>query len=258
MAQTSVVINEVSVHPSDGNKEWVEFFNPSGVDLRSYWIDDDTDFTQDSGGSAKKRMDTVMKGADDTHDLFDLPSSMFNNDGDFVVLFDNTGQIVDQFQYTTDPGVDITFGRTPDGNGSMQLLSSATKGSTNSGPQPTVTPTPQPTAKPTAEPTATKVPTPTKTSPTSTVTNISSDPVFETAMIDTRLKNTNATNGAYPTSILGISTTSAKKNPASKQGKEILIKSAKTSPVASFFMIAGGLFVTACGILIYLKRRNIF
>jgi hypothetical protein len=261
-AQTSLVVNEISVHPSDGEKEWVEFYNPSGIDLKTYWIDDDTDFASDSGGSAKKQMDTVFKGADDKHFVFDMPSAMFNNSGDVVVLFDNTGQIVDQFQYNEDPGIDRTFGRSPEGTGSFQMLANATKGSTNSGPLPTVTPTPLPTEKPTAEPTITRTPTQPKAKPTPTdipitASSIQSTLGTKTTLESSKLKSKTATNGAYPTSILGISTKSAEKTPTPKPTKEVLVKGSKNSPISGIFMCIGGVFVLACGILIYLKRRNL-
>ena len=259
-AQTNLVINEVSVHPSDGEKEWVELYNSSGIDMKTYWIDDDTDFASDSGGSAKKQMDTVVKGADDKHFVFDLPSAMFNNSGDFVVLFDNTGQIVDQFQYNEDPSVDHTFGRSPDGAGSFQILANATKGSTNSGPQPTVTPTPLPTEKPTAEPTVTRTPTQPKAKPTPTDIPMTTDSFqsipSKTTLKSTTLKSKTATNSAYPTSILGISTKSAEKTPTPEQTKKVLVKGSNNSPISGIFMCIGGVFVLACGILIYLKRRG--
>lgn len=124
----SPFINEFMAHPSSGNTEWVEFYNPDSLDLTSYFIDDDTSFASDSGSSSKKSLATTTTGIYPSIDL----SSMLNNSGDFVVLFDSSGNIIDQYQYTSDPGTDTTIGRSPDG-GSWIILSSASKGSANGG-----------------------------------------------------------------------------------------------------------------------------
>lgn len=57
-------------------------------------------------------------------------SSVLNNSGDYVVLFDSNGNIIDQYQYTSDPGSNITLGRSSDG-GSWATLATASKGSSN-------------------------------------------------------------------------------------------------------------------------------
>ena len=132
----NIVINEIFVHPSTGGDEWVEVYNPTNIDLTSYFIDDDTNFADDIG-SSKKQLTTISNG---TYSVFILSSSMFNNAGDFVVLFDSTGNIIDQYEYTSDPGIDVVLGRTPDGNGTFQVLESATQGNANSGILPTAYP----------------------------------------------------------------------------------------------------------------------
>src|SRR3712207_6768876 len=92
-AQTAISINEFSPHPGSGGKEWVEFYNNGDVDMTGYWIDDDTNFSDDAGGSTKKSLAGVSEVADSLY-VFELSSSMFNNSGDFVVLFDASGTIV--------------------------------------------------------------------------------------------------------------------------------------------------------------------
>lgn len=143
MAQ--VVINEFVPNFST---EWVEFYNSSSSAeyLKSYYIDDDTDFNSDTGSSAKKQL-TGLITASATFPYFEL-SSVFNNSGDYVVLFDEGGNLVDKYQYTSDPGNGVSIGRYPDGSGSFYILTSATKGLTNSSPTPTSTPTPTPTPSP--------------------------------------------------------------------------------------------------------------
>ena len=160
----------------DASTEWVELYNssPSAEYLKTYWIDDDTDFGSDSGSSAKKQLTSLNIG-NSNYPYFDLSSAIFNNGGDFVTLFDSGGILVDQYQYTSDPGNDVSIGRSPDASGSFSVLISSTKGNPNSNPStpiptpatpnPTVAATPTPTPVPTPTPTPTKKPTP-KPTPT--------------------------------------------------------------------------------------------
>jgi hypothetical protein len=84
-------------HPGSGDKEWVELYAPDGSSLNNYWIDDDTDFSSDTGSSAKKQITTTIPGSDSQHVVFELSSSMFNNDGDTVALFSSDGILIDQY-----------------------------------------------------------------------------------------------------------------------------------------------------------------
>lgn len=137
-ADSTLKINEFSAHPSSGNKEWVEFYNPGNVDLATYYLDDDTDFNSDSGTSAKKS----LAGYNNTSPEYPFLefSSYFNNSGDWVVLFDQNGAIIDQFQYTQDPGTDVTIGRSPNDFGNFYNLDSSSKGASNGSPQASPTP----------------------------------------------------------------------------------------------------------------------
>src|ERR1700733_10992481 len=93
------LINEFLPHPNSGGKEWVELYVPISTDMTGYWIDDDTDFANDSGSSAKKQITSVIQGSDSQHVVFELSSSMFNNDGDTVALFAPDGTLIDHYTY---------------------------------------------------------------------------------------------------------------------------------------------------------------
>lgn len=175
----SVVINEFNPNASP---EWVELYNASDSAeyLKSYYLDDDISFTEDSGSGTKKLL-TELITMSATYPYIDI-SSFLNNGGDYVVIFDSLGSLIDQYQYTHDPGDGITIGRSPDNTGSFSTLAFSTKGSQNSQP-PTVTPT--------RTPTPSQVPSPTKT-PTSTTVAGTSTP--------THTKTTTPTKASTPTS----------------------------------------------------------
>lgn len=172
-----VLINEFL---PDSTTEWIELYNASSSAeyIKNYYLDDDTDFLNDSGSSTKKILTTINL-SNPSFPYFET-SSFLNNSGDFVVLFDSDGLIVDQYQFNSNPGQDMTFGRYPDGTGSFFLLPYSTKADANPAPAtstPTITPTQTATstaiATSTPTKTATAVPTPTKTAtakPTSTPT----------------------------------------------------------------------------------------
>lgn len=156
-AVSTAAINEFV---PDGNPEWVEFYNASSSAeyLKNYYLDDDTSFTDDSGSSTKKLL-TGLATSNPTFPFIEL-SSMLNNSGDSVVLFDPSGNIVDQYSYSSNPGKEISIGRNPDNSGTFFTLASPTKGNTNSPPQPSATPPPAPTSAPapTLKPTSTPKP----------------------------------------------------------------------------------------------------
>src|SRR3989344_3172619 len=82
LAGENPTINEFLAHPSSGNKEWVEFYNPDNIDLSAYYLDDDLDFANDSGSSTKKSLSSI--GSSDTaYQTFDF-ESFLNNSGDFI------------------------------------------------------------------------------------------------------------------------------------------------------------------------------
>ncbi len=158
LVDAQVVINEFV---PDSDQEWVEFYNASASAeyIKLYYVDDDTDFLSDSGSSSKKLL-TNLNIANPKFPTIDT-SSFLNNSGDWVVLFDQNGNLIDQYQYNSDPGRDISFGRYPDRTGSFSVLAYTTKADANSTPQtPVPTPTPTSTPNPTDPPTPTSTPTP--------------------------------------------------------------------------------------------------
>lgn len=168
----NIKINEFLAHPNSGNQEWVEFYNPDSTDLSPYFLDDDTDFANDDGNSNKKSL-SAINNSSPLYPYIEF-GSFLNNDSDFVVLFASDGSIVDQYQYASDPGSEITIGRYPDNSGQFTLLASQTKGGTNSSPLPTPTPTPNPTPTPSSTPNPTPTPTATPAPKTPTPAPIKS------------------------------------------------------------------------------------
>lgn len=177
--KAQVVINEFV---PDSTQEWVEFYNASdSADyLKTYYVDDDIDFVNDSGSSAKKVL-TNINCSNPTFPTIDT-SSFLNNSGDWVVLFDSSGLLIDKYEYKSNPGKDVSIGRYPDLNGSFSILAYSTKADANaSPPTPEATSTPTNTATPTETPTSSpsptsspiKTPTPTpKKTPTLALTSI--------------------------------------------------------------------------------------
>lgn len=164
------LINEFVANSS---VEWVEFYNAtdSAEFIKEYYLDDDTDFNSDSGSSAKKSLSSL--NTTNPYFPFFETGSFLNNGGDWVVLFDSQGNIVDSISYSTDFGENVSMGRSPDGTGSFYVLSGTSQGLPNLLPKATDTPTPSTTPTqtttstatptPTATQTATATPTPTKT-----------------------------------------------------------------------------------------------
>lgn len=171
----SSVVNAQVINEFVGNSdpEWVEFYNASASAeyLKSYWLDDDNNFEEDSGNSGKKLLSSLNTD-NSSYPYFEVSNFLNNTDGDDVVLFDPNGNQVDFYHYSSDLGDGVAIGRSPDNTGSFVVLESSTKGSGNSGPKPdptstpgptdtpTKTPTPVPTSKLTATPTVKKTTTP--------------------------------------------------------------------------------------------------
>jgi hypothetical protein len=260
-AENKVVINEFLAHPETGSKEWVEFYNPDKIDLSSFYFDDDNSFTDDTGNSDKKSLNSLI-ASNSAYPYIEL-NSFLNNGGDHVVLFDSTGSIIDQYEYAHDPGIDISIGRSPDATGEFQILASATQGQPNSVPQPT--PTDVPTSTPTPSntpipPTPTKTPTPTLTQKTQTPTKtptpkptITPSPTPKPGSVSPKI-----TVRLGPTSVLGQSTNSATIKPTSPKPKpKILVQSASDTKFPFLIVsITGSILFIACAILIFLKIRK--
>ncbi len=90
----NIYISEAMVNPATGEKEWVEIYNNNdfSVSLNNWYIDD----LENSGSSPKNfSIDLNAKG----YGIFDLTSSIFNNDGDSVRLLDFSKNLKDDFEY---------------------------------------------------------------------------------------------------------------------------------------------------------------
>lgn len=259
---TDLKINEIFVHPSEGN-EWVEFYNPESIDLTTYYIDDDLDFNSDLGSGSKKSLASI-NALNLLFPFFEC-SSFLNNDEDYVVLFSFDGQIIDQYQYIKDPGKDVSIGRFPDGLGEMAVLVSSTKGLENSvlptlTPTNTQAPTPSNTSTPTPKPspTATKAPTlaPTKT-PTLTKENTTTTSNLILTSSSTTTKTISSKSLVLGQKTLRLSTPSSTITPIKKIDKK---EQEKKNVPALIFISTGIIFIASCVILgfLFYKKKKIY
>ncbi|MFH1789189.1 MAG: lamin tail domain-containing protein, partial [Candidatus Altiarchaeota archaeon] len=115
LVRVEVVLNEVYPHPSGGSDwDWVELYNSGNVpvNLTGWTIDDQ------EGGSQNY---TIPSGTIAVRGFMVLNSSVtninFDSTGDEARLFNNTGILVDNYTYTTDPGLETSWMRSPDGTG---------------------------------------------------------------------------------------------------------------------------------------------
>jgi hypothetical protein len=176
-----VVINEMNTWESSG--DWVELFSAEDTNI-SGWILRD---------SADSIVETIPQGtsigpSSSNYYVLDARNRL-NKDTDTVILIKSDDlTLIDEIDYggvgqVCSPGSGQTIGRFPDGNNTVERISTPSKGSSNSSatrdscptptPSPTSTPTPTPTSTPTPTPTATPTPTSTATktpTPTAKVT----------------------------------------------------------------------------------------
>lgn len=138
----SSVLNELMPHPSPGN-DWIEIYNPTTntIDLTNWTIVDSTSIMKTLSGS-------ITANGFVTFDV----TNRLNNSGDSVYLKDSSGATIDNYSYSSDPGLNKSIGRSPDG-GSWTILVSSSKGSSNGGSTPTLTPSPTPSPTPSSSPT---------------------------------------------------------------------------------------------------------
>lgn len=139
-----IFISEVMVNPESGEKEWVEIYNNNdfAVSINNWYIDD-----FENAGSAPKNisLDIGSKG----YYVYELTSSIFNNDGDQIRLLDFNKNLKDSFEYSSSTQGQ-TWGRTAFENDNF-CLQEPSKGLTNNScSNPTSEPTEeaQPTTKP--------------------------------------------------------------------------------------------------------------
>jgi len=91
----NVYISEVMVNTPTGEKEWVEIYNDNdfSVTLNNWYIDD-----LENSGSTPKIFSLEIDRK--SYAVFDLTSSMFNNDGDGVRLLESNKNLKDDFEYS--------------------------------------------------------------------------------------------------------------------------------------------------------------
>jgi len=84
-----VLINELVSDPADNEVEWIELYNKTSreIDLTGWRIED--------GSKAK----TNLSGGFDKYKVIEKPSGSLNNAGDLVILYDESGKIIDQIAY---------------------------------------------------------------------------------------------------------------------------------------------------------------
>jgi len=96
ISYNNIYLSEAMVYPESGQKEWIEIFNDNDftAQLNNWYIDD-----IENGGSSMKSFSITIpeKG----YGVFELTSSMFNNDGDSIRLLDFNKSIKDSLEYST-------------------------------------------------------------------------------------------------------------------------------------------------------------
>ena len=142
-----VYISEAMVYPQTSESEWIELYNDNdfSVDLTNWYIDD-----IENGGSLPKILNINIEPK--SYAVFNLTSSMFNNNGDAVRLLDFNKNFKDGFEYS-DGTQGKSWGRTSFENDNF-CLQEPTKNLKNSS---CLVPTNSPT--PTSNPTPTFFPT---------------------------------------------------------------------------------------------------
>jgi hypothetical protein len=90
----NIYLSEVMVSPKTGEKEWVEIYNDNdfSVSLNNWYVDD-----LENSGSSPKLFSLEINAR--SYGVFDLGSSIFNNDGDTVRLLDFNKNLKDDFEY---------------------------------------------------------------------------------------------------------------------------------------------------------------
>ncbi len=226
----------------DASIEWIEFYNssPSAEYIKDYYIDDDPDFLSDAGSSSKKSLVSLVTS--NPNFPYIETTSFLNNSGDYVVLFDQNGNILDQYQFQSNPGSGISIGKYPDGSGGFFVLPYLTKSDANPSPP---TSTPQPTTIPTQSPISTLTPTPTPLSSATPKATKSPTPKPSTTPTQTHTDES---------LVLGENTETEKSRPNSSP----LVKSSteKKLPIVSIVFIASGLVMLGFGILQLINARK--
>jgi len=140
---TNIFLSEVMSNPVTREKEWVEIYNNNdfSVSLNNWYIDD-----LENAGSSPKIFSLSINAK--SYGVFDLNSSIFNNDGDSVRLMDFNKNLKDDFEYgKNEQGK--TLGRTSFESDDFCLQEPSKNAPNNSCINPTPTPfaSPKPTAQ---------------------------------------------------------------------------------------------------------------
>jgi len=123
-----IVINEVELNPrgSDTGQEWIEFYNPTDVDINMSGFQITTSFKASNIGLPA---DAVIK-AGDTY-VVSLEKQTLSNTAEMIVLKNSTGSVVDSTPSLVDRNDDDnTWQRMPDGNNEWKFAA-GTKGEPN-------------------------------------------------------------------------------------------------------------------------------
>ena len=157
----NIYLSEVMIAPSSGNKEWVEIYNDNSfsVNVTNWFIDD-----IEAAGMNPKQFSMIIdtKG----YKIFELSSSIFNNDEDVIRLLDDQQRQKDIITYQNGQS-NLTIGRSDWVSKNICWQSPSPNQSNNSciinSPIPTQTSTtvsPAATTSPSSAPTPTLSPTP--------------------------------------------------------------------------------------------------
>jgi len=107
-AFAQVVINEFLPNPSEG-EDWVELFNSSSqeVDLNGWILDDK--------GTTTNMLEIKAVIIRAYGFLIFKVGSRLNKESDIIYLLNQQGEAVDEYSYSSNPGTNVSLGRTPDG-----------------------------------------------------------------------------------------------------------------------------------------------
>lgn len=137
-AAPGVVMNELMVHPESGS-DWVELYNNGpDADLSGWQL-------KDTGSTALKTFSGTL--AANSYLVIEVTNRL-NNSGDTLLLVNGAGTTIDSYSYASDPGINKTVGRSPNGTGNFGLLTESSKGAQNGSAQALPTSTPSFSASP--------------------------------------------------------------------------------------------------------------
>lgn len=200
---SNIFLSEAIIDPESGGNEWIEIYNGNdfSVSLDNWFVDD-----IESAGSTAKKFSLAIPAK--SYGVYELTTSIFNNDGDSVRLLDFSQSEKDSFQYQpSEKGK--TLGRTSFDSDTF-CLQNPSKGAVNSSClHPSATPTPKITPSSTLTPTRTPTLTPTKkVTPTRTPTKVKPKaiPTKFPLFIQSKVSSTKKQDEVYQGNILGAET----------------------------------------------------